>query len=85
MSYYECPDCGKKSYIFGKNDSVKKMCKDMNVDFLGELPLNTSINDDSDSGKPFVYSQPDSKYSKVFKDIAKKLIDLLGEPKNYIA
>jgi len=85
MSYFECPDCGKKSYIFGNNDSVKKMCKDMNLDLLGELPLNTTINDDSDNGKPFVYSQPDSSYAKIFKNIAKKLIDLLGEPKNYIA
>ncbi|ORX46397.1 P-loop containing nucleoside triphosphate hydrolase protein [Piromyces finnis] len=83
MSYFECPDCGKKNYIFGNNDSVKRMCKDMSLDFLGELPLNSTINDDN--GKPFVYSQPDSSYSKIFKDIAKKLIGLLGEPKNYIA
>jgi len=85
MSYFECPDCGKKNYIFGKNDSVKKMFKDMNLDFLGELPLNTTINEDSDKGKPVVLSQPESSYTKVFKDMAKKLIDLLGEPKFYIA
>jgi len=85
MSYFECPDCGKKHYIFGKSDNVQKMCKEMKIVMLGELPLNGTINEDSDIGKPFILSQPDSSYSKAFKNIAEILIDVLGEPKNYIA
>ncbi|ORX67345.1 P-loop containing nucleoside triphosphate hydrolase protein [Anaeromyces robustus] len=85
MSYFECTKCGEKHYIFGNNDSVNKMCKEMGVVMLGELPLNTTINKDGDTGKPFVYSQPDSTYAKSFKNIAETLIDVLGEPKYYIA
>lgn len=35
MSIYQCPKCGHKSHIFGK-DGVSHMAKEMQVDLLGK-------------------------------------------------
>ena len=34
MSYYTCPKCTHKTYIFGK-DGAKEISRDMDVDVLG--------------------------------------------------
>ena len=79
MSYFQC-SCGSKEYIFGK-DGAKKKAKELQIDFLGEVPLNTSIRETSDSGKPIVASNPDSQMSQVYHDIAKKVIEKLDNQK----
>lgn len=42
MSYIQCPDCNKKIKIFD-GENTEKFLKDMNVDLLGELPMDKSI------------------------------------------
>ncbi len=48
------------------------MCKDYNVDLLGSLPLDITIREQADSGKPTVVATPDSKIANIYKDIAHK-------------
>lgn len=48
------------------------MCDDYKVDLLGSLPLDISIRELTDSGKPTVISQPNSKIANIYKDIARK-------------
>jgi ATP-binding protein involved in chromosome partitioning len=48
------------------------MCKDYNVDLLGSLPLDISIREQTDGGKPTVIAQPDSKIASTYKEIARK-------------
>ncbi|MCR5505726.1 MAG: Mrp/NBP35 family ATP-binding protein [Bacilli bacterium] len=40
MSYYQCPDCGKKIEIFGPS-KVEEFSKELNFDILAKLPLNS--------------------------------------------
>ncbi|MCX7832892.1 MAG: Mrp/NBP35 family ATP-binding protein [Ignavibacteria bacterium] len=72
MSYYR-KDNGEKDYIFGKGGG-KFLCEENNLNFLGEIPINTVIREKGDEGNPIVNSLPDSEEAKIFRGIAKKVI-----------
>ena len=46
MSYFVCDSCNKKHEIFGRG-GVQKEAKKLAVDFLGEIPLDPRITDES--------------------------------------
>lgn len=52
MSGFTCPHCGKVTDIF-KNGGGEKMAVDMEVPFLGSIPIEHQIAASGDSGKPF--------------------------------
>jgi ATP-binding protein involved in chromosome partitioning len=72
MSIYVCPNCNHQEHIFGQGGG-QKMCDQYGVDFLGSLPLNLSIREDADSGKPTVAADPDGAISAIYKAIARKI------------
>ena len=51
MSYFLCPDNGKRYDIFG-HGGAKKEAERMGVDFLGEVPIEIDIREMSDKGTP---------------------------------
>ncbi len=70
MAYFtpvELPD--NKYYIFGKN-GCKKLADELNVPFLGQIPLVQGICDSGDNGRPIVLDA-ESTVAKAFMDIAK--------------
>ena len=71
MSTHICSNCGHEEHIFGAGGG-QKMCDDYQVDLLGSLPLDMSIRVLTDSGKPSVIAEPDSKISAIYKEIARK-------------
>ncbi|MDD6727638.1 MAG: Mrp/NBP35 family ATP-binding protein [Eubacteriales bacterium] len=50
MSYYVCPDCGKKIDIFGKS-KIDETAAELGVPVLAKLPVNSEINRLVDEGK----------------------------------
>jgi len=54
MSGFVCPNCKTVIDIFGTGGG-ETMAKEMNVPFLGRIPLDPMIVDASDNGKPFIY------------------------------
>src|SRR4030095_963122 len=77
MSYYSKPD-GSKEYIFGDGGG-KKLAEELGINFLGEIAINTNIRIGGDEGKPVVLSEPDSKESKQFINIARNLAGQIKE------
>ncbi len=71
MSTHICSNCGHEEHIFGTGGGAL-MCKDYDVDLLGSLPLDISIREQADSGKPTVIAEPNSKISIIYKEIARK-------------
>lgn len=71
MSTHICSSCGHEEHIFGAGGG-QKMCDDYKVDLLGSLPLDISIRVQTDSGKPSVIAEPDSKIANIYKAIARK-------------
>lgn len=72
MSYFLCPECGHKSFIFGQNGGYKESERSK-VEFLGEIPLNEEIMSAADTGAPIVECKPDGPESKYYMDIAEKI------------
>lgn len=78
MSYFKCPECGAKSHIFGCG-GVNTTAKEMNLEMLGEVPLNIQIRETSDLGKPIILSFPKSEAARIYEKIATKVLTKLQE------
>jgi ATP-binding protein involved in chromosome partitioning len=78
MSYFECPNCGHRSEIFSHGGAHREADR-LEVDFLGEVPLDPAIRETSDSGKPIVVSDPASPHAKAYLEIARKVWDKVCE------
>jgi ATP-binding protein involved in chromosome partitioning len=72
MAVYCCPNCGHTEHIFGA-DGGKKMAAEYSVDYLGALPLNLSIREQADSGRPTVVADPDGEIAAVYKAVARQV------------
>lgn len=72
MSTYVCTKCGHEEHVFGSGGG-EKMCKEYGVDFLGSLPLNLSIREQADAGRPTVVADPDGAISAIYKGIARQV------------
>ena len=72
MSTYVCTKCGHEEHVFGSGGG-EKMCKEYGVDFLGSLPLNLSIREQADAGRPTVVADPDGTISAIYKGIARQV------------
>ncbi len=85
MSIHICSKCGHEEHIFGEGGG-KKMAEDYGVNFLGALPLDISIREEADNGKPTVAVDADSRISQIYRDIARKTTaKLANQAKDYSA
>jgi ATP-binding protein involved in chromosome partitioning len=50
MSYFLCPDCGKRYDIFGSG-GAKRRAAELDVPFLGEVPIQIGIRRRGDAGE----------------------------------
>lgn len=73
MSFFECPHCHKHSEIFSHGGG-KKAAGKLNLDFLGEIPIELKVREGGDSGKPITAVDPEHSISKAFKEIARKIV-----------
>jgi ATP-binding protein involved in chromosome partitioning len=76
MSYFQCPQCGTRSDIFG-HGGARHEAERLGVPFLGEIPLHMSIRTSSDSGTPVVESEPDGPHAAIYRAIGAKVRDQL--------
>jgi ATP-binding protein involved in chromosome partitioning len=72
MSYYICPHCDSRDYIFGEGGG-KRAAADLGIQFFGEVPLDVAIRKQADIGSPIVVAMPDAPSSKVLREIAQKV------------
>ena len=72
MSYYENISENKKDYIFGK-DGVKNEALKKNINFLGEIPILSSLSHNLDVGNPKCYDNKSEEY-KIFERITENFV-----------
>jgi len=85
MSIHICSRCGHEEPIFGEGGG-KAMAEQYGVRLLGSLPLDIDIRQETDSGKPTVVAQPDSRISEIYREIARKTAAKLSlQAKDYAA
>jgi len=77
MSYFVCPHCSERTYIFSTGGG-RRAASQLDVQFLGEVPLSPKIREESDLGKPVVASDPGSPESAAFRDVAYRVAGMLS-------
>ena len=77
MSYFLCPSCGHRAEIFS-HGGARATAERYGVDFLGEIPLDLVIREDTDAGRPPVVSQPDGPQAAAYMEVARKVIEKLA-------
>ena len=73
MSYFECPDCGKRHEIFGKSH-IDEIASEYGIDTVAKLPINpeTAAKIDAGQAEQLDVSQLDEIY---------RAIDVCGQKK----
>jgi ATP-binding protein involved in chromosome partitioning len=69
MSFYECTNCHHMADIFGHGGG-EQVAEQLEIPFLGRLPLYQPIRVGSDRGIPLVIAEPDSAGTRAFMDLA---------------
>jgi ATP-binding protein involved in chromosome partitioning len=72
MSYYICPHCDSKDYIFGQGGG-RRAAEQLGIPFLGEVPLDLAIRTQSDMGAPIVIALPDSASARNLREISERI------------
>ena len=72
MAVHVCPNCGHAEHIFGA-DGGKRMAEEYGVDYLGALPLNMSIREQADAGRPTVVSDADGEIAGIYRAVARQV------------
>ena len=75
MAYFKTDESDTKHYIFGES-GVRYLSKDLNINFLGEIPIFQSLREASDFGRPGSL-QESSDVSKIFEEISKNMVEQL--------
>lgn len=73
MSGLVCPHCNEVIDLF-KAGGGKEMAGEMGVPFLGRIPMDPQIVEDSDSGTPFVYHHEGTEAAKAFRAVVEPLL-----------
>jgi len=80
MSGFVCPCCSHSTEIFsGTTGGARKMAEEMEVKFLGAIPLDPRILQCCEKGESFVATHPDSPATKSYLDVIDKLLSSTPE------
>lgn len=71
MSYFICDSCKEKHFIFGEGEG-QKLSDELGAEYLGEIPLMTSIREGSDEGNVLA-GNINTEIGQIYNKIAKKL------------
>src|SRR5712691_5633112 len=71
MSYFVCSHCGHEADIFGHGGG-ERMAAELNMPFLGRVPIYQPIREGSDAGVPLMISEPDSPAAQAFMATAER-------------
>ncbi len=77
MSGFPCPHCGKEIDLF-KIGGGEKAARELQVPFLGRIPLEPQIVRNCDQGNPFVAANPDSPAAKAFMEISNRIEEFVN-------
>ncbi len=77
MSFYECTNCHHIANIFGHGGG-EQTAQQLDIPFLGRLPLYQPIRVGSDRGIPLVIAEPDSVGTQAFNALAESTVAQLA-------
>ena len=75
MSGFRCPDCGSEHHIFGKGGG-REFADEVEMPFLGEIPLDPAVREGGDDGQPPVLEEGDT--GEAFRKFVGTTADMQG-------
>jgi ATP-binding protein involved in chromosome partitioning len=72
MSGFVCPHCDEVTDLFGAGGG-RACAEALGVPFLGAIPMQVSLREGSDAGRPIVVDEPDSPAGVALRDLASLL------------
>jgi len=83
MSIHICSKCGHEEHIFGDGGG-QRMASEEKAPFLGSLPLDIRIREETDGGRPTVIAEPASRIAELYREIARRAAARLSlQARNY--
>jgi len=76
MSGMICPHCGDTIDLFGRGGG-KKAAEDLNVPFLGAIPLDPAMVKAGDDGRPYILRHADTPTGKAVDAVMENLVKLV--------
>jgi ATP-binding protein involved in chromosome partitioning len=74
MSGFVCPNCRKEVDLFKKGGG-ELAAKELDVPFLGSIPVDPKVVISGDEGMPVVLSDSDSPAAKAFNEVVDRLVE----------
>jgi ATP-binding protein involved in chromosome partitioning len=78
MSYFVCPDCGKRHALFGAGGG-QEMAARFKVPLLGQIPFESQVRAGGDEGQPIVVRAPDSPAGQALVAVAETIAAKITE------
>jgi len=78
MSGLICPHCGVAIDFFGTGGG-EQMAKEMDVTFLGRIPMEKQSRECGDNGTPVVLKYPESQTTNAFLEISRNVLKFLKQ------
>jgi Mrp family chromosome partitioning ATPase len=78
MAGLRCPKCGQLIEIFGSGGG-DRAARELEVAFLGSVPINLKAREGADEGKPIILVDEDADISRALFEIADGIIALAGD------
>jgi ATP-binding protein involved in chromosome partitioning len=75
MSGFACPQCGQVTDIF-KSGGGERMSREMDVPFLGRIPIDPRIAQACDDGRPYVHHYAEAPTAKAFQQVIGPILGL---------
>jgi Mrp family chromosome partitioning ATPase len=80
MSGFICPECGHRIDLFGSGGG-KRQAEEMNIDFLGAIPINLEARELADAGKSILIENREADISKEIYQIVGEISNIFDTPK----
>ena len=77
MSGLACPHCNEVVNVFGSGGG-EALAKEMELPFLGRIPLDPAVAEAGDSGAPTVVSAPNSSAAEALDGVANTVLDRIS-------
>lgn len=78
MSYLICPHCQERVDVFSSGGG-KRTAEQMQVHFLGELPLNPEVRIGGDTGSPIALKEASGPNAYGFRQLARNTVERIDE------
>jgi ATP-binding protein involved in chromosome partitioning len=78
MAIHICSNCGHSEHVFGSGGG-ERMAQEYGVEYLGGLPLDIRIREQTDSGRPTVVADPDGQIAQTYRRIARRVAVKIAE------